>query len=802
VSSAGVCTGATSNIIPAGQLNATAQAYLKDVFVNSPNSDPATHFFPSTFRNQFNDWQNFIRLDHQFSQKFSVFGRYMHDTIPTVEPFGIFGPNSFVPGAATSQTKSPGTTWAAHTSYTFSPTLLLEGGYSYSYGAIISRMLGTMSPANSPDVHPTLPFTAQLARLPSVSFPNLPWSGLGASGPYDDFNRNHTAFATITKVLDKHTVRAGFTYDHYQKTENANGNNPGTFSFDSSGAIGATAAAKAAQSWANFLMGRVSSFSQASQDITPDIQGQVFETFVQDEFKLRRNLSVNVGVRWEIFRQPTDANGELNNFDPAAYTAANAVSINPANGLINLVPGTSNPTQGSLLNGIIVAGQGSRFGDKVANENMNNWEPRIGLVWDPFGKGKTSIRTGYGISHDFIAYGNYESNIFTNPPFNSSISISTTTSGGNTVYVPMDTPGAAVASISALPRNLRIVGLPFNTPYTEQWSLDVQHEVARNTVVDVGYFGAAGHHLSGFIDLNQPQVGAYVTQLGMTAPITSGSQSQRLNAIRPYLGYGAISDFVNIFGSNYHSLQASVQRTWHDGSLLKINYTFSHNMGDVDPTTAVGYSTSTNSGASHSTAQDRYNTNLEYGPTSLDRRQVLSADFVVYEPWLKEQHGILGHIAGGWELSGITSVNSGMALTPRSNPFGGLSNVDFPGLGCIGVSGCISMPNQIADPNSGAPHVVSQWFNTAAFVPNTSVAPGNARRGSVIGPGFWRQDLSLFKNLSITERTKAQLRFEAFNVFNHTNLNAVDMRFGLATFGQVTSARDPRIMQLAFKLMF
>jgi hypothetical protein len=798
------CTGATSTTVPI--TSPLAQAYLKDIWSKMPApQDPLTHLSQlATFRNQFDNWQDLVRIDHVFGPRLSVYGRYVHDTIPTHEPFGIFGPNSILPGVANTRTTSPGTTWAAHATVTFSPTFLLEGGYNFSYGAIISRIEGLDNPANSPDVKANLPFAPTLARLAAI---NTSFSSTGGIAPYDDFNRNHTAFGNFTKVWGPHTMKFGFTYHHYQKTENADGNNPGTFSFDTSGAVTAgltgnnLAAARAEQAWANFLMGRVSSFSQASADITPNIQGQVFEGFVQDEFRIRPNLTINYGVRWMNFRQPIDANKELDNFDPAKYDPTKAPLINPANGLI-VVNAAGQPTQGDPLNGIIVAGQNSRFGSKIANENNANWEPRIGLAWDPFGQGKTSIRTGYGISHDFIAYGNYESNIFTNPPFVSTISISSANNGGTLAYVPFDNPGSAVPSISSLPRNLRIVGLPFHTPYVEQWSLDLQQEVASGTVLDVGYFGAEGHHLTGFIDLNQPQVGAYVTQLGIAAPITNSANSQRLNAIRPFLGYGAITDFVNAFGSNYHSLQASFQKTWHTGSLVKFNYTWSKNLGDVDPTTAVGYSTSSTNGASHTSAQDRYNTNLEYGPTSLDRRHIVSANWVLMEPWFQNQQGILGHLLGGWELTGILVANTGLNLTPRSNPFGAVANVDWPGLGCIGVSSCISMPNQVGDPNSGAPHTLTQWFNPAAFVANASVAPGNARRGSVIGPGFWRQDLSLFKNFKVTERTALQFRAETFNLLNHTNFNTVNMTLGSSAFNTVTSTRDPRIMQLALKLNF
>ena len=113
------------------------------------------------------------------------------------------------------------------------------------------------------------------------------------------------------------------------------------------------------------------------------------------------------------------------------------------------------------------------------------------------------------------------------------------------------------------------------------------------------------------------------------------------------------------------------------------------------------------------------------------------------------------------------------------------------------------MPNQVGDPNAGAPHKLLQWFNTSAFVPNTTPgAPGNTRKGSIIAPGYQRWDLSLFKNFKLWETGNLQFRWETFNAFNHTNFNAVNTQFGSAIFGQVTSARDPRIMQLGLKLNF
>ena len=801
----GACStapGSTSTTVT--NIDPVAAAYIKDIWSKVPDpQDSLTHASQlTTFRNVFNNRQDMIRIDHVFGRRLSVFGRYLHDSIPTEEPFSLFSSGVPLPGVSNSQTRSPGTTWAARTTASLSTTLLLEAGYSYSYGAIISRLVGLMNPANSPDIKVPLPFTPTLQRIPTVSISSF--TGVSAFGPYDDFNRDHNGFVNLSKIVRRHTFKWGVTYHHYQKTENAAGNNVGTFSFDFTGAQPVSpssdptnAARRAAQAWANFLMGRVASFSQTSQDLTPDIRANIIELFGQDEFRLRPNLTLSYGVRYSFFRQPIDARGEMTNFDPVLWNPAKAPLINPATGFI-VVDASGKPTQGDPLNGIIIGGKNSPFGEKATNENYGNVGPRIGLSWDPWGRGKTAVRAGYGMSYDFIAYGNYELAIFANPPFVQNITIPSTV---------LSNPASGAPSISAVPRTLRANAVPFKTTAISQWSLDLQHELMRNLIVDVGYYGSKGTHLPGSVDINQPLPGDYLTKLGITTAITSGTATNRLNAIRPFLGYGPITMFATQFNSNYHSLQAAVQKRWKDGSLFKLNYTWSHNLADNDPSSPGGVTAgfiSSNVGAGVSAPQNSYNIRAEYGPSGLDRRHMFSGSWVYYLPFFRNTGGFLGQAFGGWELSGIVSYNSGVPLTVRNNiPPGGTASVDPAGQGCLGASPCIVRPNQVSGPNAGAPHQLLQWFNTTAFVANTTLGrAGNAPRGSVIGPGYGLWDLSLFKNFRLTEQFRLQFRAETFNLLNHTNFNAVNMQFGGPVFGQVVSTRDPRVMQLALKLSF
>lgn len=761
-------------------INPISQQYLNDVINKLPLPNDAAsgdaNAVLTPARSTFNNRQDLVRIDQNFGAKMNLFFRYINDTIPTIEPGGLFT-GSALPAVAQTDTRSPGHTYMGHGTVTLSPTLLLDGGYAYSYGAIISRPVGLISSANSPDVKVGLAFPTTLTRIPALSFQG--GSGITSFGPYNDFNRNHNPFLNVTKVIGNHNVRTGVTYNHYQKTENAGGNNAGTLAFRNFGRPAGTLSYT--QSFANFLSGFTSTYTQDSLDLTPDIQTNQFEAYVQDEWRMRPSFTLSYGVRYSYFQQPYDANNFLTNFDPALYNPANAPTIDANGNICTVAPcaggGTPNPNY-DPLNGIIINGKNSPFGNRVGSTQKGNFAPRVGFAWDPWGNGRTAVRAGYGYAYDSTLFGVYEQNIFQNPPFVNSIAISNT-------FANALTGGTQV--VSTAPKVLHATPVDYKTPYTSQWSLDIQQQVVHNFIVDVGYYGSKGTHLLGLTDINMPQAGAYVGA-GLAPEVDAGNENV-LNQIRPFLGYGPISQLRTGLDSNYHSLQASARYQFTGNSLIDANYTWSKCLTDAQTDRS-------------SAPQNTYDLAAEYGPCQLDRRNVFTADYIYDFPFFRGQHNFLGYTLGGWEYSGIITANSGLPITVFS--FGNGNSGDPAGQAVQGSTPATLRPDQISDPNQGAPHQFLQWFNTSAFadVPVGQARPGDAKRGSVVGPGFYRFDMALLKNIPIHESISAQFRAEFFNIFNHTNFNTVGGTLGSSTFGKVTSTRDPRIGQLALKIYF
>jgi hypothetical protein len=775
--------------IPSSQWNPNSAAYIKDIFSKvsllSGTTTAATtaQFFP--VRTLLNFREELIKIDHRFSDRFSVWGKFSNDSIPTVEPGGLFSCSSF-PGGCTTHTNSPGRQYVFHAVNSIASTLFSDAGFAYNYSAIISTPQGLTALGANPDINPAEPFKNTQGVVPNLSWTG--GTGLSGYGPYLDYNRNYTMFDNITWMRGKHTIRFGASFNHYQKTENAAGQQ-GTFAFTNAGAPTGTSSFQ--QSWANFLLGNVSTFTQASTDITPDMRTWQDEAYAQDDWKLSPRLTVYLGVRWSYFGQPTDANGRLDNFDPSLYSRANAPAVNPANG--NYV--TPQPVLNPPTNGIIIGGQNSPFGAKVANDKYTNFAPRLGFAWDPTGHGRTSVRAGYGIYYDATLFGTFEQNIFANPPFVQSVTYSNAS---------FSNVAAGTLGTIATPLTLHATQLPALVPYSQQWNFSIQHQFRNDIMLQTSYVGTKGTHLLGIVDINQAYPGVALaaglhttTAAAPDTTIFTTSDDPRINAVRPYYGWNAINALENAFDSNYSSLQVSFRKSFRSGGLVGLAYTWSKYLTD--------------NGSDRSNApQNSYNWhNGEYGPSPGDRQHVLSANYVYDIPIFRNSHGFVGAALKGWEVSGIVAAYTGQPGTVTT------SSVDPAGLGLLGSSAASSRPDMVCDPRANQPAQYAgsaqssaqglTWFNTACFqrVPQGQVRPGNAGRGVVRTPGFFNIDASLFKVFRVTEKLRMQLRGETFNTLNWVNPSGfASLNITSTVFGQISSFRAPRRAQLALKFIF
>jgi hypothetical protein len=791
VDSAGSCTATGTQIT---NIDPVAAAYLQDVFSKMPLPLSSDGSLTSVFPGVFNFREELLRADHVVSSKLALMGRMIRDHIPTTEPFGLFGPQSPIPGVATTATDSPGNQYMGRATMQFSQNVLNELGYAYSYGAIVSDPTGSLGTKQSPHVAAAvqLPYARQLNRIPNLIFDdNL--SSLVGFGQYRDFNYNHNLFDNFSWNHGRHALKFGLSFNYYQKKENAAGDNVGNFEFDSTNVP--DGGSNQEQDFANFLLGFASSdFLQAPLDLKADTRQKLWEFYGQDEWRFASNLTLTYGLRYSFFQTPYDGGKMLTTFDPRVYDPTKAPQLTSTG---RLVLGTGDP-----LNGIIVGGVNSPYGGSVTRQAKKNLAPRIGIAWDPFKNGQTSIRAGYGIFFDSVAAGLIEDNVFNNPPF-----IGVADFGGGFFFSNV----ASAATSSNIPPSLWTTDPNWRTPYSQQWNVDLQHNFGHDWLFDIGYVGNKGTHLVGVIDINQVAPGAAVTA-GIVQPgqilgcpynastntntigsCSTSSAARLLNRIRPFVGYGTIGQISPRFISNYNSLQTSLQKHLSQNSMINVDYTWSHAL-------------TTNQSDRSTGIQNSSCIPCDYGRATLDRRHVFTANYVYDLPWFRSQQGFAGHVLGGYEFTGILTVNSGLPLTiltQRSDgdPAAiGLNTSGSPNNG----SAASPRPNQVGDPNTGGAKSWDQFFNTSAFARvRTAGTSGTERRGAVTGPGLWRYDMALIKNTKLAESVQLQFRAEAFNIFNHTNFSTVGTTLTTtSTYGKVTNTRDPRILQLALKLSF
>ncbi|HEX3083171.1 MAG TPA: TonB-dependent receptor, partial [Pyrinomonadaceae bacterium] len=349
--------------LPTALVSPIAQQYLDDIYKKLPlPTDPVSRAltYPASGVADFR--QEIIRIDHSFKTKGSLYYRYERDKIPTTDVNSLFSSGSSLPGVSTSATDSPGRTHTAQLTYIASPSLVVVGRWTYGYGAILSKTIGTMALSVSP-ITPPLPYTKTRDFVPTVS--GNGFGSLATFGDYDNFSWKHNFGSDVSWTHENHSLKFGAVYSLYRKNENAlGGANHGTFAgFLNTTLTSAQQAVVNApnsvtqetnaarrtslQQWANFLLGNNITFSQARFDLTNDLRQMAFEAYGQDEWRFRRNVTVYYGVRYSYFGSPYDKNGFLSNFDPSTFNPAAAPLVTGAG---NRVVGTGNFCNGLIIN--------------------------------------------------------------------------------------------------------------------------------------------------------------------------------------------------------------------------------------------------------------------------------------------------------------------------------------------------------------------------------------------------------------------------------------------------------------------
>jgi hypothetical protein len=812
-------------VIPMSAWSPVAKATLQYIQAPNANLPSGANYEASSYNQHLRDDKFGLRLDTN-THFGTLFGYYFFDQFSVTTPYaqGISFPgfDSSVQGRA--QMVNLGLTTTINNS-TINDIRLVYlrdryfGGIPIGGTGVPLTSLGFEAPATTGGVFNggIAPITPALEGVPSFVFNNYSF-GL----PQDalrQFNNTYQIIDNFTKIVGTHTLQFGVDFHYDQINERNFDDANGAYTFDGS---------ETGLDYADYLIGAPVNFTQASQQLL-DSRDKYFGVYAQDSWRATPTLTVNYGLRYEIMTPWYDTQNKLE----------------------TVIAGEQSQTFPTAPTGLVVPGDPG-VPRTLAPIQYHNFAPRIGFAYSPDntegllgkifgGPGKSSVRVGYGIFYSaiedatgFVEVGDAPYGLYYSSPEPTLLAtpfIDRATGKNEGQKFPFTFPPA-----SASPKNpdtsfnwvqaTPISGSDYLDPHdkipqVQQFEFSLQRQLGSATVVSASYVGSVGRHLLTFEESNpasaalclflsnpsnllvtpgQPaqtpcgpfgEDNSYVLAPGVTVnsptAVTAGGVTT-VNGTRPTFGinFGSNPYMATVVSSSFNSLQVSVK----------------HNEKYANFLLAYTYEKSIDNGSTSFDATNPFNPRQSRALSVFDVPQDLTASYTVQLPFEKLTGGSLNRLTSGWALSGIATFAKGEPIQLSENDDNSLSGtfddtIDVPsynpGNGPLFI-------NKNPRNSAGQP-----YFNPNYFQPEPLGQVGNVMRRYFIGPGIYNFDIALLKDTKITESTQVQFRAEAFNVFNHAQFNNPSGNFnntGAGGFGFVTSARDPRIMQLALKFIF
>jgi hypothetical protein len=545
--------------------------------------------------------------------------------------------------------------------------------------------------------------------------------------------------------------------------------------------------------------------------------------YVQDDWKVGKTLTINMGVRWEYFGSYADKYGNLTNLWTSQIQTVPVPPTGPTSsgpGLVGYVVPSNytahypNPPAGVL--------QSNRTLPVRQGPPLDNFGPRIGFAWQPKSVSKVVVRGGFGLFYDRIGGGTFVHGLEQGYPY--AITLDYSGIGSNPYNNANPYPSESVLPLGTFASrwanfatgqtsnlNTPTVDEVLHTPLTREYNLNVQYEFLPRWILEVGFVGSSSINLiDQYHTVNSPLLASPTTPINGITVNTAANAGLRV----PILGYQPGGFQVTSFdgAANYNSLQVTVRKQFSKGLTMQASYTWSKDLSTMFAANAVG------NGGNSNYPGDLWQ---QYGPVTFNRPQRFVINYSYDLPFGTHQ-GIVGYLVNGWNVSGVTTVQDGTPLTitdSRGGTVFGFGNYGSARAqmcagatyGQIGSSGGIEQ--RLGGTSGGGGYFNASSFCAPPVAPNSAPDPttgafptlfGNSGVGVVLGPGQFNWDISILKTTRLFERHELQFRTEFFNTFNHPQFsNPVSVAVGTANFGQITSTSvNPRIMQFALKYVF